>query len=149
MKKIIILLCLGFVVSQSALAQQKEFHWLIGTWKLKDKNAYEVWSVADDDKTLVAKAYRIKLQDTTITEEIRLTYDQQSFFYTPDIAGPQGPVPFKITQHGTQSFVAENPLHDFPKIIRYTLRRENNRDYIDAAIEADGKVISYSFERLR
>jgi len=71
------------------------------------------------------------------------------YYYIPDVAGDQGPVRFKITQHDNTMFVAENSQHDFPKIIRYKLVKENGQDVNEASIEGDGKVISYTFVRLQ
>jgi hypothetical protein len=136
---------INFVVT----GQQKEFSWLIGTWKLKDKNVFESWSKADDGKSLTGISYRIKGSDTVVMEQIRFTYEANSFHYIPDVEGDQGPVDFKVTQHTATGFVAENSQHDFPKLIRYRFVRKQNADAIEATIEGDGKVIPYAFERVR
>jgi hypothetical protein len=132
-----------------AQAQKKEFGWLIGTWKLKDKNIFETWKVGADSKTLEGFSFRIKESDTVAMEKIRFTYDGTSYHYIPEVAGPQDEVDFKITRHDSNSFVAENPQHDFPKVIRYTFIRKSNVDCIEAAIEGDGKVIPYIYERIK
>jgi hypothetical protein len=150
MKKYIIMLAVCFIVVYTTLnAQQKEFSWLVGTWKVKDKNIFESWTAAKDGKTLEGTAYRMKGPDTLVTEEVRFTYESGSFHYIPDVAGDQGAVDFKITQHNSSGFVAENPQHDFPKLIRYKFIRKENRDMIEASIEGDGQVIPYVFERVR
>jgi hypothetical protein len=129
-------------------AQQQEFGWLLGTWKLKDKNVYEEWSKSKEPDELEGRSYRIKDKDTTISEVIRMRYNNDAFYYIPDVAGDQEPVFFKITKYDAHSFVAENPQHDFPKIIRYNYqRREGSSDLIEAVIEGDGKVIQYTFVR--
>ncbi len=139
-----------FVLSVNALnAQSKEFGWLEGTWKLKDKDVYEVWKLADDGKTLEGISYRIRSNDTIVTERIRLVYKNGSFHYVPDVAGDQAPVDFTITSHTSDSFVAENPTHDFPKLIRYQRIRKDQHEFIEAAIEGNGKVIAYLFSRLK
>jgi len=137
------------LISVSALAQKKEFEWLIGTWKLKDKNIYEEWRVGPDGKTLEGISYRIKEGDTLGLEKFRFTFDGKSYHYMPDVEGPQGEVDFKITRYDAISFVAENPQHDFPKLIRYKYVRRNDADCIDAAIEGGGKVISYYYEKVK
>lgn len=130
-------------------AQQKEFNWLIGTWKISGKNVYEVWKIAKDGKSLEGVSFRVKNADTTFTEQIRFVLNEGSFHYVPDVAGDQPPVDFKISRHTSDSFVAENPQHDFPKIIRYQFIKKDNGDFIEASIEGNGKVIPYSFERLK
>lgn len=133
---------------QLAYAQQADFTWLAGTWKLKNKAAFEIWSV-DPDGSLSGKAFRIQTGDTVITEVIRLEYSNGSFHYIPDVAGDQGPVDFIITHADSQSFVAENPGHDFPKIIRYRYSMQGDVPLIEASIEGNGKIIPYSFEKLK
>jgi hypothetical protein len=149
MKKYIVMLSMCFIAVHTLNAQQKEFSWLIGTWKIKDKNVFESWTLAKDGKTLEGIGYRIKGSDTLVTEEIRFTYESGSFHYIPDVAGDQGAIDFKITQHDPSGFVAENPRHDFPKLIRYKFIRKENQDVIEASIEGDGQVIPYVFERVR
>jgi hypothetical protein len=58
-------------------------------------------------------------------------------------------VKFKLTSHDGKSFVAENPQHDFPKLIRYKFIKKDDNDVLDAAIEGDGKVIQYTFVRVQ
>ena len=129
-------------------AQHKEFHWLVGTWKMKDRAIVEQWSIAKDGKTLDGISYRVKGSDTTVTEEIKLLKKDDAFYYVPDVAGDQGSVDFKITHQDAASFVAENPDHDFPKLIRYTFVRSDAHDTIEATIEGNGKVIHYTFVRV-
>jgi hypothetical protein len=149
MKTIVLLASALLLGSASGIsAQHKEFHWLTGTWKMKDKPAIEQWRVAKDSKTLEGISYRIKGADTTVTEEIKLVLKEDSFYYVPDVAGDQGPVDFKITQRGAASFVAENPEHDFPKLIRYALVRKDEHDTLEATIEGNGKTIHYIFVKV-
>jgi hypothetical protein len=148
MNKVITIAAILFL-TVGASAQQKEFNWLLGTWKLKDKNVYERWTLADDRKSLEGISYRIKESDTVVMEKIRFTFDGTSYHYRPDVAGPQSEVDFTITSFTSSAFVAENPQHDFPKLIRYNFIRKDERDCIDAAIEGNGKVIPYNFERVK
>lgn len=149
MKKYLILLTACLMASGLLQAQVKEFGWLVGTWKLKDKMVYETWKAASDGKTLEGFSFRIKGTDTIAMEQIRFTYEGNAYHYVPDVPGDQPPVDFRLTQHTAQSFVAENPQHDFPKIIRYKLIRKENTELIEASIEGNGKVIPYHFERVR
>lgn len=137
------------LIAGASQAQVKEFGWLVGTWKVKDKMVFERWKPARDGKALEGFSFRVKGTDTIAMEQIRFVYEGNSFHYIPDLAGDQPPVDFKLTQHNAQGFVAENPQHDFPKIIRYKLIRKENADVIEASIEGDGKVIPYHFERVK
>jgi hypothetical protein len=132
-----------------ATAQHKNFKWLTGSWKIQGENVFEVWGVKEGSQDLSGRSFRVKGADTVVTEVISLSYYNGSFHYIPDIAGDQPPIDFIITASDGQSFVAENPQHDFPKIIRYRYVRKEGREMIEASIEGNGKVISYSFEKLK
>jgi hypothetical protein len=133
----------------SVQAQKKEFAWLLGTWKLKDKNIFESWSLDKDGKTLNGVSMKVVGSESTILEETKLTFSGNSFFYIADVAGDQDPVDFRISSFDEDGFVAENPKHDFPKLIRYKLVKRDGKEFIEAAIEGNGKVIPYVFEKVR
>ena len=147
--KHIFLFLITVCLAKVACAQQTEFSWLIGSWKLKDKNVFEVWQKETGSNTLQGKSYKIVGRDTVILEKIQLVKKDQSFFYVPDAAENQKPVEFKITSYSKHSFVAENPDHDFPKLIRYKYLRKDNNEFIQAAIEGNGKTIPYDFQRVK
>jgi hypothetical protein len=132
-----------------ATAQDKNFQWLTGTWKIQNESVFEVWELKEGSQNLSGKSFRVEGADTVVTEVISLSYYKGSFHYIPDVAGDQPPIDFTITASDSQSFVAENPHHDFPKIIRYRYLRKEGREMIEASIEGNGKVISYSFEKLK
>jgi hypothetical protein len=133
-------------------SQKQEFSWLVGTWKLietrseqTNKSEYEEWHTVTGKDILQGKSYRVVGKDTTIQEGIILLRDAKDFYYVPDVAGNQGPVRFKMVQWRHGYFQAENPAHDFPKVIRYQLRGKE----LNAEIEGDGKIKAYHFEKLR
>lgn len=142
MRKIILLSILSWL-SVALMAQQKQFGWLCGTWKQKDKNVFESWKIAKDGKALEGLSFRTKGADTIVMEQVRLVFDGKDFHYIPDVAGDQAAVDFKISKYTSDSFVAENSQHDFPKLIRYHLSKRDGKDFIAASIEGNGKVIPY------
>jgi hypothetical protein len=107
-----------------SFGQQKEFEWLIGTWQEEGKQAFEVWTKTDD--FLSAESYKMKDGNRIVTEENKIIKKGNDFFYVPDVAGPQGPIEFKITSFDKNSFTAENPAHDFPQKIIYKRVDENH-----------------------
>jgi hypothetical protein len=137
-----------FLFTISHVSGQHKFAWLTGTWKLKGEEVYEVWKEGADG-TLFAKSYKVTGKDTLLLEKVSLTYSGGSYHYVPDVAENKSPVDFKITAYDDKSFVAENPKHDFPKLIRYTIVRKDDAVWIEAAIEGNGKVIPYTFEKIR
>lgn len=149
MKRISLLILVGCLNGFSVAAQQSEFSWLVGTWKLKDKNVFETWTKDKDGKTLVGNSFRVSGNDTVKLEQVRITFSNDRFHYIPDVAGDQPAVDFAFKSYDSNGFVAENLQHDFPKTIRYRFIKAGNTARIEAAIEGNGKVIPYHFERLR
>jgi hypothetical protein len=145
MKKIVAACILVFIVF-TVRGQQHQFAWLIGTWKLQDKNVYEVWTQMPES-VLHGKSFRISGSDTTLLEKINLVKRDEHYYYVPEVEN-KGAVEFKITSYDENSFRAENPAHDFPKLIRYTIVRKQEKVFILAAIEGNGKVIPYTFEKI-
>lgn len=129
--------------------QSRQFQWLAGTWKIPGKEIFETWRAVEGSENLLGRSFRVKDADTIVTETISLEYHNGSYHYIPDVAGDQGPVDFKIIRKDGKSFVAENPQHDFPKIIRYRLVRKDDRDVLEAQIEGNGKVTAYTFEKIK
>lgn len=126
---------------------QADFSWLEGSWKLQGKNVYEIWEKKEG--VLKGKAFKISATDTTMLEKITLRERDGVFYYVPDVKENNGEVEFKMTSITADGFVAENPAHDFPKLIRYTIVRKENTQTINASIEGNGKVIQYTFDKVR
>lgn len=145
MKKLAALAMLSLLLTEGR-AQVQDFQWLIGRWKLGDRNIYEVWKQADGQ--LIGEAFEVKGSDTIVTEVISLQFYKNAFHYIPDVAGDQPAIDFVITSSDNTGFVAENPNHDFPKKIVYQYSSEDKQEKINAVIEGGGKSISYSFHKV-
>jgi len=132
-------------MSSALFGQQKEFGWLIGTWQ-DAKYSFEVWK--DEGSFLSATAYQIDHQsgNKNVNEEIKLIKKGNDFYYVPDVAGPQGPVEFKIISFDRNSFTAENPDHDFPKKIIY---KKINEQQLEATISGGNRSMNYVFKKVK
>jgi hypothetical protein len=144
MKRAFILAAILFPIL--SFAQLKEFGWLAGTWKIKNKAVYEVWKKGIDSKMMEGISYRINGADTLIGEALKIKQQDATFFYVPDVAGDQPEVYFKIITFDATGFIAENSQHDFPKIIRYRLLSPVS---MNAEIEGDGKIIPFVFDKIK
>jgi hypothetical protein len=140
------LLVSGFSVAQTKPAIS-DFTWILGDWELKKDNGiiYESWSKLDAS-TLHGISYRVQGADTLVLETVQLKCNAAGCAYIPVANGQNDgkPVIFTITSALKDSFVAENPAHDFPKKITYA----RNGSRLDAAISGDGKEIRYPFVSL-
>ena len=137
------------IISFPSISQTPDqpFAWLEGTWKRPDKPVFEVWKKGEGEILLQGIAFRISpAGDTVVTEEIQFIREGDAYFYIPDVTGPQGPIRFMLTAFDENSFVAENPEHDFPKMIAYVYESQTQR--LMATISGDGKSIPFPFERV-
>jgi hypothetical protein len=150
MNRLFFVTAIAFLFHAHHVSAQHEFQWLIGTWKIKDKRIYEEWKASADGQSLLGKSFKVNGADSVILEKINLTYFAGHYHYIPDVAENSAPVDFTISSFDQKSFVAENPAHDFPKIIRYTIvRKHKDVHELLAVIEGNGKVISYAFEKVK
>ena len=117
-------------------ANMKSFKWLQGSWQMQTRRGIivEKWAVANDS-SYAGESKMIRADGTEIPlEKIELAFRNGNYYYIPTVKNQNGeqPVEFKITSHSETGFVAENPQHDFPKRISYTLV---NSDSIHAVID--------------
>jgi len=152
MKKFFVPLLIMLTTMPAWSQDVKNFQWLVGTWKMvsnnPDKHVYEVWKDASPEM-LSGISFKLQQTDTVVTEEIKLHRKGDGFCYTPDVAGPQEAVDFKITYQNTGEFIAENPGHDFPKKIHYRRVTTQGEEQLQATIEGDGKSIYFTFVRVK
>lgn len=143
---IILVSLLGF--GHSSAQSSTAFAWLEGTWKNRNRAAYEVWTKGKGDVLFHGLSYKISAKsDTVITEEIKFIREGEKFLYIPDVAGDQGPIRFIVTDFSSNGFVAENPAHDFPKKIIYRYFKDENQ--LKATISGNGKSIDFNFEKIK
>jgi hypothetical protein len=132
--------------SKNAETDFEKLSWLEGTWTRTNakpgRSGVEEWKRVGDNE-LVGLGIALKGHDTTFVEKIRLVIKDNQIFYAADVPENKSVVYFKITELTANSFVCENPDHDFPKKIAYT--REGKK--LTAIISGDGKSIPYTFER--
>ncbi len=132
MKKIVIYSCIILLFAAFSdkrnlpATNMHSFGWLIGNWKMETKKGviHEKWR-SSNDSTLSGKSMLVRntTGDTVFLEKVKLVYRNNGYFYIPVAEGQNNnrPVEFKITSFNETGFVAENPEHDFPKRILYTL----------------------------
>lgn len=147
-----VLLSLQMAVAQSGdgLADLKPLYWLSGNWVQHRNGAviqsYEHWTKVNDS-LFQATSYRIlPTGDTVVTETIELALNAGALYYTPTAKGQNDdqPIPFRLTEHKDMSWTFENPQHDFPKRITYTLL---GYDTLQAVVSDGVKEVGFTFVR--
>lgn len=151
MKIIAVLLVLlpGFVLAQNQSTAEKDFSklsWLEGTWirtNVKPGRAGSERWVKGNGRELIGWGVSMKGSDTTFVEKLKIVIKAGDIYYVSDVPENSRPIDFKIIAIDDESFVCENPAHDFPKKIAYYKNGNNVR----AVISGDGREIEYLFTR--
>lgn len=151
MKKAYLLVLSIFLFSCSPKKEKKQFplitkaQWVLGEWKNQDKNGdfTEKWEVASDS-TLMGESFVISKKDTVFFENMLLEQREDSLFYNVSINKQNTITSFYLTKSSPNQLVFENPQHDFPTKITYTLAA---KDSIMAEIsgKVKGKITSEKF----
>lgn len=131
--------------------QLEKLSWLSGTWGSADSAGVstEKWE-KKNDSTFAGHSYTIAGTDTVFNEWISLEERAGNLNYIVTVKNQNGelPVAFAMTSIDEKNVVFENPMHDFPQRISYTLV---NPDSLNAEISAtqEGKTIAVPFPMKR
>jgi len=127
MTKTIILVFFMICCSASLLPDGKTFRRLYaleGTWKMNTRRGAicEEWKKVNANH-LQNRGYRVNGTDTVINERVALTNTENGIYYTSTVEDQnnQKPIAFKMSRAEGNTFVFENPDHDYPKRIVYQL----------------------------
>ena len=122
-------LSLLIIISLNATAQNsttdfKKLCLIRGTWSMETKRGilYEHW-YDKDDSTLLGKSYKLNGSDTILLEEVQLIRKGVSIFYIPIVRSPNNeqPVVFTLVKTDNETYIFDNPEHDFPQRVIYQL----------------------------
>ena len=126
----VILVCLASTAckkpssSTVAPALQKAA-WLIGNWENKTPKglSVETWTDPGNGTAYEGKSYFISGKDTLFSETIRIEEKLGQLYYIPTVSNQNSgkPIVFILTSSTEKEMVFENPEHDFPQKITYTL----------------------------
>lgn len=124
----------------------KKLTWLEGSWIRTNakpgRSGVEWWKMSGANE-MTGRGISLKGVDTTFVEKLRITIHDNVICYVADVPENKAPVYFRFTSLTGNSFVCENPAHDFPKKISYSLDGRK----LTAVVSGDGKEIVYLFER--
>src|SRR6187402_1316220 len=104
--------------------QIKSANWLLGKWDTKTAGGdlSESWKQLNDS-TFQGESFFIKGKDTLHFESIILQQKGEQLFYNATVKGQNEnkAVAFRLTSKTEKQLVFENPKHDYPQKITYTL----------------------------
>jgi len=122
-----LLLLLGstsFAQKRTAL-DFKKLEWLSGNWtriNMKPgRTGTESWKKVSPAK-LTGEGITMRGKDTIFVEKLSLVLKGNDIYYVAEVSDGKPPVSFKLTHLTDSSFICENPQHDFPTKIAYTLK---------------------------
>jgi len=120
--------------------------WLVGTWKRTNsktsQSGFETWNKISSTE-LRGRGVSMRGSDTLFVEKIRIISKDGDLYYVADVPENKEPVYFRLSELKEGGFTCENPEHDFPKKINYSLQGNKLR----ATISGNGKSIDYLFEK--
>lgn len=128
---IALLITITMICNQSAAQTNSlsDARWLLGRWENQTQRGkmVEEWSKLNDS-TFAGRSYMITATDSISLESILLKKEGNDLYYIPTVKGQNNdqPVKFKLTSSNTTTLVFENPAHDFPQKISYTLEAEKS-----------------------
>lgn len=128
---------------------EKEFarlSWLEGTWTRTNtkpgRSGTERW-IKGQATELIGWGVSMKGSDTSFVEKLKIVVKGGDVYYVSDVPENSKPIEFKVITIDDNSFVCENPAHDFPKQIAYY---KNGSD-LRAVISGDGKEVEFLFRK--
>jgi len=129
-----------------AQAKISDMAWLAGAWANEGKPVLseERWTTPAGG-AMLAVARTVKGDRMVAFEYLRIVERDGGLVY---IAQPGGrpPTDFVLTAFSAQAATFENPAHDFPKMIRYTLTPDG---VLEATISDGGKrAQTFTFKRV-
>jgi len=130
---IVIVVCVLFLscqpTSDKKFEQLEKMNWLVGQWKNKMPEGIltETWTKTNDSTFSGTSYFIINKNDTVHSETILLIQLKNELIYSPTVKGQNDDksVDFILTSDVENSFVFENPKHDYPKKIVYKKVAEN------------------------
>jgi Domain of unknown function (DUF6265) len=155
MKKIltaaIFFLCLSAFYVSIDSKTFKKLYTLEGTWKMLTKRGAvcEEWKKINDHH-LQNRGYMLIGKDTLVSERVALTNTEAGIFYTSTVENQNDkqPIAFKMTSAEGNTFIFENPAHDYPKRIVYKLvTADSLHAYIDDGTDEPKKRQNFYYKK--
>lgn len=113
-------ICLIILLLVHCENKKSELDFLIGTWKIEDKEQYEVWK-KNDENGLIGHSYTLDNDKKMISETLSLKKIDNQIIYEATVLNQNDgkPIQFRLNNDITAYFSFENDKHDFPKKIQY------------------------------
>lgn len=140
-----LLLLLTILTVNLTLAQSDFPDFLIGTWKVENKENYEHWDKLSNEK-LKGFAYKLKEGKIFVSEYMQIMQKDSEIIYNAAVINQNNGigVDFKLVKTDN-TFIFENLNHDFPKQIIYK-KLTGNELFVQVT---DGKQKGFSYKMFK
>ena len=136
---------------ESKRTDLEKLSWLLGNWAAvsPDGGSYERWKKVSDTQ-YGGIGFAMEKGDTVFFERLMIEQRGADLYYIPSVKDQNNgePVLFKLTSSAGNTFLFENPQHDFPQKIMY---KQVGADSVYAEISGvtNGKEHKESFPMRR
>lgn len=152
---------LGFVIAlTSCTPTEKENPFgdlsrIEGDWKMSGSDdpendfLLESWRKVNDT-LYIGKSYEVIKNDSTLTETIQLVATAGEIFYIPTVTNQNDgqPVSFKLIKKEGNTFIFDNPEHDFPTTISYELKSDHEMNAsIAGTIKGEPRSMEFYYKK--
>lgn len=150
---LLLVACVDKKKDQRKIPGISQFSWLNGSWSMAEKDDFvtEEWKTVHDS-LMEGRSDFVKGDSVIPFETIKIFRRDTSFFYEPKAAGQNNeqPVEFKLSSFSDSGFVAENPVHDFPKRISYRLvNKDSIHAFVDGGPQMPDKKADFYYSRVK
>jgi hypothetical protein len=143
MKVLLVAVCLLITCSAGAgeCRTLERVEWILGDWTAQagDVVVHESWRRVSErtfEGESVSKA--LAGNDVIDHETLRLVAMSDGIFYLAKVTHNELPVPFRLTECADGLLVFENPLHDAPRRLTYTLVETSDHGEAGLEVRVDG-----------
>lgn len=114
------------MIAVPAFSQVSLPYFLEGTWKMENREVYEVWEAPENEK-MNGYSYRVREGEEVITEYLEIKLQDDDVIYTATVLNQNEGcgIDFVLNRPDSLTWSFENPDHDFPKVIQYQKRSDS------------------------
>jgi hypothetical protein len=148
LKRSVTFLVLVFILPSVTLNAQPVLPtFLDGTWKIENSEIYEMWELISD-RTMTGQSFRVREGEQVITEYLEIKQINEQIIYTATVLNQNdgAGIEFVLSQPDSQTWIFENPDHDFPKKILYQ-KRSSDVVYVEVSDGGD-RGFAYTMHRV-
>lgn len=130
----------------------QSLNWLVGEWQyIQGEMLFtEQWQLSPDNSFYIGTGIAYKNNKIVSQEEMRISLENEELYYIVTVKNhnENQAIPFRLSSSTNNSVLFENPHHDFPQKIEYTMI---NQDSINAVVSASSnekiRKLVFNFSR--